>query len=163
VRQAASGHKINPSPLRGSQCDWDCMNFRSPSVKKSKEPPKRLSQVGNVRAQLSFPTRSEYDIFSANLELSRWFGGHGGLKTGVYDGGISTRNGYIHTTRGFGASSARTLCQNVFRETSSRQRECWRRCRGIEKNDDLSFAAAKLSRCPCRSIFPLSTELLLGV
>ena len=67
-----------------------------------------------MRAQLSFPTRSEYDIFSANLELSRWFGGHGGLKTGVYDGGISTRNGYIHTTRGFGASSARTLCQNVF-------------------------------------------------
>ena len=32
-----------------------------------------------------------------------------------------------------------------------------------EKNDDLSFAAAKLSRCPCRSIFPISPELLLGV
>src|SRR5277367_70623 len=47
-------------------------------------------------------------FFPPTLELSRWF------ETGAYDGAISTRNGYIHTARGFGASSARTLCQNVF-------------------------------------------------
>src|SRR5579863_582536 len=102
-------------------------------------------------------------IFSVGLECSERFGGNGGPKTGVHDGAISTRYGYVHTARGFGASSAGTLCQNVFRETSSRQRECWRRSRGIEKNDDLSFAAAKFGRRPCRSIFPVSMELLFGV
>ena len=50
----------------------------------SKDISKRLSQVG--RAELSFPTRSEYDIFSSNLELLRWFGGHGGLRLAYMTG-----------------------------------------------------------------------------